>query len=168
LSIELQDVQLPNWPFTALGIAYGQGSRLQLEVLYSEHKRVPAESKLRSAWKARWEHFTDPSNLQPKVRKLNREVENFLLEYPPSEVGQSELDQICDTVLSPWSRREENRLREVWVAEHSSNTAKSLALVDAIKATGIEPFEVPQKFPKIDQEEVRLVCWLAIQADVNA
>ena len=113
----------------------------------------------------RWDHFTDPKNLQPKVRKLNREVENFLVENPPTAVGQSQLDQTCEILLSPWPRREENRLREVWLAEHSSNTEKASALIEAVAATGIEPFEAPDRFPKIDQEEVRLVCWLGIQAE---
>ena len=29
----------------------------------------------------------------------------------------------------------------------------------------IEPFEQPERYPKIDLEEVRLICWLAIQSD---
>jgi hypothetical protein len=33
-------------------------------------------------------------------------------------------------------------------------------------ATGIEPFEQPERFPRIEEDEVRLVCWLEIQAVV--
>lgn len=63
--------------------------------------------------------------------------------------------------------REENKLREVWKEEHASTQAKALALLEAVRATGIEPFEEPERFPKIEREEVRLVCWLAIQAGLE-
>ena len=63
--------------------------------------------------------------------------------------------------------REENKLREVWKEEYLSNQAKALALVEAVEATGIEPFDQPERFPKIERDEVRLVCWLAIQADTS-
>ena len=61
--------------------------------------------------------------------------------------------------------REENKLREVWKEEYSSNRGKAIALIEAVEATGIEPFEQSERFPKIDLDEVRLVCWLAIQAE---
>ena len=39
--------------------------------------------------------------------------------------------------------------------------------MNRIDDEGIEPFEQPDRFPKIDRDEVRLVCWLAIQAEVG-
>ena len=63
--------------------------------------------------------------------------------------------------------REEIKLREVWKEEHASNQDKARALIKAVQDTGIEPFEQPERFPKIEREEVRLVCWLAIQADLE-
>jgi len=116
-----------------------------------------------SIWSS-WDYFTDPSNLQPKVRKLNREIDAFLLENPPGNVEQGILDRISEILISPWPKREENKLRKVWKEEHTSHQAKALALIEAVDETGIEPFEQPERFPKIDQNEVRLVCWLEIQA----
>ena len=52
-SIRLESINLDRWLFKLHGIAYGQGSRLQLEVLYSEHNLIPSPSQLRSAWKIR-------------------------------------------------------------------------------------------------------------------
>jgi len=53
MMLELETLTIDSWPFKILGIAYGQGNRLQLEVLYSEHDRTPSPTQLRSAWKAR-------------------------------------------------------------------------------------------------------------------
>ena len=53
MTLQLEPLSVENWPFRLVGIAYGGGSRLQLEVLYSEHTRLPNSGQLRSAWKAR-------------------------------------------------------------------------------------------------------------------
>ena len=39
------------------------------------------------------------------------------------------------------------------------------AMVKAVEETGIEGFEEPKRYPKIELDEVRLVCWLAVQAE---
>ena len=39
--MELESFYIDGWPFELRGIAYGQGQRLQLEVLYSDHHRKP-------------------------------------------------------------------------------------------------------------------------------
>jgi len=112
-----------------------------------------------------WDYYTDPKNLQPKVRRLNREVDDFLQNNPPPEFDRERLECASDAVMGPWSRREENKLRAVWNEEYPSNEEKAKALVIAVEASGIEPYEVPEKYPKIDKEEVRLICWLAVQAE---
>jgi hypothetical protein len=53
MNLQLEHITIADWPFSLIGIAYGQGSRLQLEVLYSEHSRAPKSGQLRSAWKTR-------------------------------------------------------------------------------------------------------------------
>ena len=60
--------------------------------------------------------------------------------------------------------REENKLRIVWKEEYSNNQARAEALIKAVEDTGIEPFEEPERYPKIDLDEVRLICWLAVEA----
>ena len=67
--------------------------------------------------------------------------------------------------MSPWPMREESKLRVVWKEEFPTFQAKALALIKAVEDTGIEPFEQPERYPKIDLDEIRLICWLAVQAD---
>lgn len=151
------------------------GTCLRLIECVEETERILPDTTMERAYSAwnlareniwtSWDFYTDPSNLQPKVRKLNREVEAFLLDNPPTDMDQTKLDRVSETLISPWPMREENRLREVWKEEYSSNRDKAIALIGAVEATGIEPFEQPERYPKIDPDEVRLVCWLAIQAD---
>jgi hypothetical protein len=112
---------------------------------------------------AHWNFFTDSKNLKPKARPLNLRVES-LLDSPPADVDQTRLVRVSNILTSPWPRREENKLREVWKTEFASKQEKAVALIEAVEATGIEPFEQPERFPRIEEDEVRLVCWLEIQA----
>ena len=105
-SLPLESVSLPNWPFSSVGIAYGQGTRLQLEVLYSEHASIPKPTQLRSAWKARQggrgvpllvvvlhdgkAHVCGPSGEDPTV-------------YPDLDAGQ--VERICQEALEQPSRQ---------------------------------------------------------------
>jgi hypothetical protein len=63
--------------------------------------------------------------------------------------------------------REENKLRIVWKEEYSNNQARAEALIKAVEDTGIEPFEQPDRFPKIELDEVRLICWLSVQSELE-
>ena len=104
--IELETLSIDSWPFKLLGIAYGQGTRLQLEVLYSEHDRTPSPTQLRSAWKTRQDrrgvpllvvvlhaekaHVCGPSGEDPTV-------------YPNLDAGQ--VERICQEALEQPSRQ---------------------------------------------------------------
>ena len=114
-----------------------------------------------------WDFMTDPKNLQPRVPRVNLEVEQYLLEKPPKHTSGEKLRMVSDVLLSPWSHREQNKLRAIWTSEYSNDEDKSMALYNAVVETGIEPFELPNPFPHIDEEEISLICWLAIEKELS-
>ena len=106
-NLELEEISLPSWPFTPLGIAYGLGKQLPLEILYAEHARVPNPTQLRSAWKSRQDsrgvplivvvlqgnkaHVCGPSGEDPTV-------------YPNLDPGQ--VERVCLEALEQPSRHD--------------------------------------------------------------
>ena len=114
-----------------------------------------------------WTFETDPANLQPEVRKLNREVAVFLRENPPPNIEEQRLTACFEAVESPWSRREENQLRSVWISKFPSVPDKSVALVKEIEKIGVEPYQVPEPLPPIDEDEIHLICWMGIEAETS-
>jgi hypothetical protein len=104
--LNLEPITLEGWPFRLQGIAYGQGTRLQLEVIYSEYDRLPSPTQLRSAWKTRQNrrgvpllvvvihndkaHVCGPSGEDPTV-------------YPNLNAGQ--VERICQEALEQPSRQ---------------------------------------------------------------
>jgi hypothetical protein len=110
-----------------------------------------------------WMAETDPAHIQPRIRRLNREAADFLRRHPPKDIPQEKLDRIIEALESPWARREENALRQVWRQEHASAEAKAQALVREIELLGVEPFESAPPLPRIGPEEIHLVCWMGIE-----
>ena len=112
-----------------------------------------------------WTFETDPANLQPKIRKLNRDVAEFLRANPPVDVDQERLHRCLDAVESPWPRREENLLRLAWERPFETSAERSRVLVEEVERIGAEPFHAPDPLPPIEMEEIHLITWIAIERE---
>ena len=118
-----------------------------------------ALTSIHTAWSAE----TDPANLHPRVPRLNREIADFLRMHPPVDADQARLDKCIDSVESPWSRREENLLREEWAGAFADDDARARAIMAKIEEIGVEPFRAPVPLPPISREDIHLVCWMGIR-----
>ncbi len=122
------------------------------------------EAAQRDIWTA-WTVETDPANLQPKVRPLNRRVAAFIRGNMPPEAEADRVRRALDILEAPWPRREETMLREWFEGGEGGarvGAAQSACLIEQILGTGLEPFREPPTLPPIRLEEIELICWLAI------
>ena len=108
-----------------------------------------------------WNFETDPANLQPKIRKLNRDVAQFIRSFKPTDIDEKTINKALDIVESPWTRRDEALLREQFRMD-DRGTENSKRLISWITETGLEPAGSPQLLPSILEEDIKLICWLAI------
>jgi len=115
-----------------------------------------------------WQFATDPANLHPRIRPLFRHVAEHLRHHPPTGMEQDELTEILESVEAPRGMRDENALREVWNRFHDENDeveepkALSAALVEKIRDLGFQPWQPPEELDPIEEDEVKLVCWMAV------
>ena len=112
---------------------------------------------------ADWMRETDPANLQPTVRPLNHQVAEFIRAHPPANVLDSRVSKALDILESPWPRREEVMLRSWFEEGEHEGAALSGVLIDRIIKTGLEPATPPEPLPRIEQEDVELLCWMGIE-----
>ena len=110
---------------------------------------------------AHWTYETDPANLQPRVRPLNRKVAEFIRDNIPLDSEQTHVDRALDIVEAPWSGRDEGRLRK-WFASELEDKKKSQYLIEKILASGLEPFIAPEPLPPIKENEIELLVWMGI------
>ena len=66
---------------------------------------------------------------------------------------------------SPWSKREENLIRDVFTRVYASDEERAKAITDEVERIGIEPFQAPDPLLPILPDHVHLICWMAIDAD---
>jgi hypothetical protein len=153
------------------------GTCLWLLECTEDTPRVLSDEMARAAYEAwvrarksildAWMFETDPANLQPRIRKLDREVAAFLRANPPPGVDQERLDRVLDAVESAWPRRDENLLRLAWERTYASATEKARSLIEEIENIGAEPFHAPEPLPPIAEEEIHLVTWMALEREAE-
>jgi hypothetical protein len=114
-----------------------------------------------------WTFSTDPANLQPRIRPFFRTAADHLRAHPPAGIQQAELDLIIEAVEAPWAMRIERALRDVFDRASQDPLMASAALVEKVRELGLQPFVQPQPLPVIDEDEIALICWMAVEADAE-
>lgn len=107
-----------------------------------------------------WMFATDPANLQPRVRPLLRAAADHLRKHPPPGMTQENVDRLIESVEAPWGIRYEKPIREAM--ESARGTAASAAIAETVTQLGLEPFKAPEPLPPIEEQDVRLICWMAV------
>jgi hypothetical protein len=120
-----------------------------------------------SAWqKARldifqeWTFATDPANLQPRVSPALRAAAEHLRKYPPTGIVQENLDKLIEAIEAPWGPRIVRQIRQSMETVDGIRTSQEI--VETVRHLGLEPFQAPPPLPPIQEEDVRLICWVGV------
>ena len=135
----------------------------------------PMRDGLYEAWETaradifrQWQEQTDPLNVQPDIRKLFRQVGQHLREHWPDGMTQNELRETVEAVEAPWGRRYERELREIYEDKTLGPVERSRELVERVEDLGLQPFEAPDPLPPIEEDEVKLICWVVVAPEEQA
>ena len=124
-----------------------------------------AWDKARDHIHAEWTFFTDPANVQPQVSSLLRRAAQHLRSNPPPDVTLENLNGIVESLEAPRSRKEENPIREVFDPDSDDRKGVSTAIIERVRELGWQPFRAPDALPPIDQNEIQLIAWMAVDHD---
>mgnify|MGYP007099778855 FL=1 len=75
---------------------------------------------------------------------------------------QDRLQETVEAVEAPWGRRYERELREIYENDSFGPVEKSRQLVEKVDDLGLQPFEAPDPLPPIQEDEVKLICWMVV------
>ena len=67
-----------------------------------------------------------------------------------------------EAIEAPWGLRHERAIKEVFDPEAEDPYVASAALVEKIREMGLQPFQQPDPLPPIQEEDVMLICWMAV------
>jgi hypothetical protein len=111
---------------------------------------------------ASWNRLADPSNLQPTVPPaMRRAVEIVRAHAGRAGISVEEADRICDALEAPYPERIVRTVRAAMGAsEDPSEQVRQIAQV--AQEQGLHPSPAPEPLPEITEDDVHLVCWLAL------
>lgn len=109
----------------------------------------------------RWQFLTHPANIQPVVPRVMRDAIEILRESPPENLTQVELDRLISSLEADYGVRIQRRLRsEIESVESQQDKANRIAIV--VNELGLEPSPPPKPLQPITEDDVHLICWMAI------
>lgn len=114
-----------------------------------------------------WQYRTDPRNVQPDIPRILREVGTHLEEHWPSDETQDLLETTKESVQQPLTRRETREFRAIYDDDTYGAIEKSRKFIEKVEELGLEPFEAPGALPQIDENEVKLICWMVISPSLD-
>lgn len=126
-----------------------------------------AWQKARADIHQEWTWATDPANLQPEVPRICRAMASHLRQYPPHGMDTRQIDSLLERLEAPWPRRVQNALRDVFESDEEPSDPYGISqkIVARIKQQGLQPFRQPEPLPPIDEDQIMLVCWMAVDAE---
>lgn len=112
---------------------------------------------------ARWNHFSDKANLEPRIPAALRQAADVVRSHPPASRTDDEIGSAIDALQAPYTERITRLVRE---ALRSGRTPadQAAAVLRVIDEQGLQPQPAPQPLPEITPDDVHLVCWQALTA----
>lgn len=107
-----------------------------------------------------WTHLTDPASLQPEVKGVLRRAAD-LVRDSQSALSLVERDRLAAALAQRWPMRVSREVGQI-LGEPLSDAEKALRLQQFAKEEGLQPPPPPQPLPPVDEDDVRLICWMAV------
>lgn len=108
---------------------------------------------------ARWNFLADPANIAPVVPAVMRRASQTVQEHTAA-VQIEDLDRAVEALEAPYADRILRLFRlAMSIDDHQQRAKRILELVDEL---GLEPPPPPDPLPEIRDEDVHLVCWMAL------
>jgi hypothetical protein len=114
----------------------------------------------RSQIAERWEHATDPANLAPKIPATMQRAIALVQDHFDGVMTVEEADTLVDRLRAPYPERMLRPMRDAMRdGEPQDQVQRIRSLADAL---GFQAGPRPEPYPPINDEDVHLLCWLAI------
>ncbi|MGW2479660.1 helicase-related protein [Streptomyces sp. NPDC001571] len=108
---------------------------------------------------ASWMHNADPANLAPEIPKVMRDAAALVRQHG-AHLGEDQ-DALIERLEAPYSprilRTIRSALSELGMTKETVNHLSELA-----DRLGLVPQPTPEPLPPITEDDVHLVCWLAV------
>ena len=114
----------------------------------------------RAIWRS-WMRLTDPANLQPDIKGVLRRAAD-LVRDASSSLTPVERDRVAVALAQRWPLRISREVGQIIDDELVPVADRVAKLQQLVQREGLEAPPPPVPLPPIDEDEVRLVAWMAV------
>ena len=108
-----------------------------------------------------WTRATDPRNLLPPLPKAMRDAAALLRDHPPLDRPKDEIERTLDALEAPYPVRIQNMVRDA-MKSSENEVEQAEGILEVVRELGLKPSPPPKPLPVIDENDIHLVCWMAI------
>lgn len=108
-----------------------------------------------------WNRASDPANLVAPVPSVMLRATDLVRTSRPPDITMQEADNLIDALQAPYPERILRDVRRV-LAGADADADKVRRLVALAHELGLAPSIPPEPLPEIVEDDVHLVCWLAV------
>jgi hypothetical protein len=108
-----------------------------------------------------WSYLTDPMNLKPASPKAFRDASQLVFHSGQFLTSEIQMELIGKLNAVP-SKKVERAVRSA-LSIAGSDKEKILAVKEEVEAAGIQKPESPKPLDVVSENQVRLVCWMAVK-----
>ncbi len=110
---------------------------------------------------ARWNHFSDKANLEPKIPAALRQAAEIVRANPPPQMTDEEVGTAIDALQAPYTERVTRLVRKA-LRNSPTPAEQAEAILTVVEEQGLQPQPAPEPLPEITADDVHLVCWQAL------
>jgi hypothetical protein len=110
-----------------------------------------------------WMRATDHRNLLPAVPKAMRDAADLLVEREPAGMTRAETDSLIEALQAPYPPRIQAVFRTI-LRTDAVEQQKANRIAEEARRLSLERFEPPEPLPVIGEDDIHLVCWMAVIA----
>jgi hypothetical protein len=114
-----------------------------------------------------WTKATDPANLLPEVPRAMREAVALLTNLQPTGMTRQQADELAAALSAPYPPRIQAIFRAI-VRTDAANQHKVERIAEEAHRLGLESSPPPEPLPIIAEDDIHLVCWMAVAAEPPA
>jgi superfamily II DNA or RNA helicase len=163
----------PEGPVTGDAVSRDTHRALGLARVVMDEERVLTEETHRMAYEAwavarhdvavEWQGARDPNNLRPEVPKAMREARELVAKVVPEGMDRKDADRLQEALGTAIPERIVKDFRRIVRSEDLSAQDKADQIAKAAGRHGLKPPPETIPIPEIREDDVHLVCWMAIE-----
>lgn len=109
-----------------------------------------------------WNRASDPANLVTPVPAIMHRAADLVRAHKPADMAMEEADWLIDALQAPYPERIRREVRRIIVTGDDTEVEKVRGLLALARDLGLAASPPPEPLPEIIEDDVHLVCWLAI------